>query len=103
MSNIIKLEAWIGSPPTSKCQETIGILEEVVHRHPDEARLVVYKRGVDVSPDDASMGMKTLIQKGSPVPTVVVNGMFLSSSVVPKLEELEARVQEVLLSSTGAK
>ena len=29
MSDIIKLEVLIAWPPTSKCQETIGILEEV--------------------------------------------------------------------------
>jgi hypothetical protein len=41
------------------------------------------------------MGMKVLIQKGSPVPAVVVNGMMFSSCKVPNPEELEARVQEV--------
>jgi hypothetical protein len=102
MSKIIKLEALIAWPPTSKCQETIGILEEVVRRHPDELRLVVFKRGMDAFPEEASAGMKCLIQKSSPVPACVVNGMFFSTSVVPKLEELEARVQEVFLR-TGAK
>lgn len=43
--------------------------------------------------------MSCLIQKSSPVPACVVNGMFSCSRVVPKLEELEARVQEILLST----
>ena len=118
MSKIIKVEALIATPPTSKCQEMIGILEEIVRRHPEELRLVVFKRGVDfvpeelrlevsksgedLTPKEVSLQMRTLIQKGSAVPSCVVNGVLFSSFVVPNLEELEARVQEVLLS-TGAK
>jgi hypothetical protein len=93
---------FIASPPTSKCLETIGILEEVVRRHPDELRLVVFKRGMDAFPEEPSMGMNTLIQKGTAVPAIVVNGMFFLSCKVPKLEDLEARLQEVFLR-TGAK
>jgi hypothetical protein len=99
MSKIIKVEALIASPPTSKCQETINVLEELVRCHPDECRLTVFTRGVDFIPDEASAGMKCLIQKSSPVPTVVVNGMFFSSRSVPNMEELEARVQQVLSSN----
>lgn len=95
MSKSIKLEALIAWPPTSKCQETIAILEEVVRRHPDGLQLVVYKRGVDLYPDDASAGMKNLMQKGCQVPACVVNGVLFSAKEVPKLDELEARVQEV--------
>jgi hypothetical protein len=97
MSKIISLEALIASPPTSKCQETIGILEEVVRRHPDELRLVVYKRGVDLYPDEASQGMKLMMQKGAPIPTVVVGGNIFCANKMPKPDELEATVQEILL------
>lgn len=96
MNKIIKMEVFIASPPTSKCQETIELLEEVVRRHPSELQLVVFRRGIDFVPDEASAGMKVVIQKGSAVPAIVVNGMFFSSCKVPELEELEARVQEVL-------
>ena len=118
MSQIITVEALIASPPTSKCQEVIGILEELVRRHPDELRLVVFKRGIDFVPDEmrleaskseedftpkeVSLQMRILIQKGSAVPSCVVNGEIFSAFLVPNLVELEARVQEVLLS-TGAK
>ena len=117
MSKIIKVEALIATPPTSKCEETIGILEEIVRRHPDELRLVVFKRGVDFVPDElrqeasecgeditppeASIQMRTLIQKGRGVPSCVVDGVLFSSFEVPNLEQLEARVQEVLLSSVA--
>jgi hypothetical protein len=101
MSDIIKIEALIASPPTTKCQETMDILEWIVRSHPDKIRLVVYKRGIDMFPDDATGGMKTMFQKGSPVPTVVVNGMFFSANQVPHQDELEARVQQVLVN-TGA-
>jgi len=118
MNKVIKVEALIATPPTSKCQETIGILEELVRRHPDELRLVVFKRGIDFvpeemrleaskggeasSPQQASLQMRILIQKGSAVPSCVVDNVLFSSFIVPNLEELEARVQEVLIS-TGAK
>jgi hypothetical protein len=99
MSKIIKLEVLIAWPPTSKCQEAIRNLEELVRRHPDELRLLVFKRGIDTCSADASIVMKCLIQKSSPVPTCVVNGVFFGSRVVPKLEELEARVQDILVST----
>lgn len=99
MSKIIKVEALIASPPTSKCQETIEILEELIHHYPDECRLTVFTRGIDFIPDEATAGMKCLIQKSSPVPTVVVNGMFFSSRFVPNMDELETRVQQIIASN----
>ena len=117
MDKIIKVEALIATPPTSKCQETIGILEELVRRHPDELRLVVFKRGIDFVPEEmrqeaskygedstpkeVSLQMRILIQKGSAVPSCVVDNVLFSSFVVPDLEELEARVQEVLFSTAS--
>ena len=95
MRKIIKVEALIASPPTSKCEEMMKILEEIIRRHPDELQLVVFKRGIDFLSDEASGGMKNLMQKGSPVPACLVNAVLFSSCVVPNLEELEARVQEV--------
>jgi hypothetical protein len=77
-------------------------MEEIVRRHPDELQLVVFKRGVDFLDDNASEGMKNLMMKGCAVPACVVNGVLFSSKVVPNLEELEARVQEVFLR-TGMK
>ncbi len=118
MSKNILVEALIATPPTSRCQETIEILEELVRRHPDEVRLVVFRRGVDFMPDElrlempecgeditpkqASLQMRTLINKGSAVPSCVVDGVLFSSFEVPNLEKLEARVQEIL-AKAGAK
>ncbi len=118
MSKTILVEVLIATPPTSKCLETIEILEELVRRYPDEVQLVVFRRGVDfmpselrlevpnceedVVPKQASPQMRQLIHKASVVPSVVMDGDLLSSAVVPNLEELEARVQDVLLS-TGEK
>ncbi len=108
----IKLEVLIATPPTRKCEETIQVLEEIVRRHPDEARLVVFRRGIDFLPEEiqmreyvseedcapkeASLQMRVLITKGRAVPTVVVDGVLFSTFDVPNLEELEARVQEIL-------
>ena len=115
MSKIIKVEVLIATPPTSRCQETIGVLEELVRRHPDELRLVVFRRGIDFVPDEmrlempeggedytpkpASLQMRVLAQKGSAVPSTIVDGVLFSSYAVPNPEELEARVQEILLGS----
>jgi hypothetical protein len=114
MNKIINVEALIATPPTSKCLETIRILEEVVRRHPDELRLVVFRRGIDFVPDElrleapnieedstpkvASLQARILISKGCAVPTCVVDGVLFSSFVVPNPEELEKKVQEVLRS-----
>lgn len=116
MSKIIRVEALIASPPTHKCEEMLSVLEELVRRHPDELRLVVFKRGIDFVPDElrlemakegedttseeSSLQMSIIIRKGSAIPSCVVNGVLFSSFEVPKIEELEARVQEILLSSS---
>lgn len=117
MSKEIIVEALIATPPTSKCLETVGILEELVRRHPDEVRLVVFKRGVDFVPDElrletseggyeppsrqSSLQMSILIRKGSAVPSCVVNGELFSSFLVPKIEDLEAKVQSLLRGPAG--
>ena len=116
MSKIIKVEVLIATPPTSKCEETIALLEELVHRYPDEARLLVFRRGIDFLPPElqmeqpeegeggavreASVQMRQLINKGCAVPTVVVDGVLFSSLVVPDREELERRMQEILQSAS---
>jgi hypothetical protein len=101
MSVNLAVEALIASPPTSKCEETMQILEELIRRHPDELHLVVYKRGIDIWPSDASNGMKLLMQKGSPVPAVVVDNNIFTTCKLPNPEELEALVQEILLRKGG--
>ncbi len=113
----IIVEALIATPPTGKCQQTVATLEELVRRHPEELRLVVFRRGVDFTPEEfqleapdseaahaprrASLQMRQLIYKGSAVPSVVIDGVIFSSFEAPDLEKLEARVQEVL-RGTGA-
>jgi hypothetical protein len=112
MSKIIKVEVLIATPPTNKCEETRVVLEEIVRRHPDEARLVVFKRGIDFMPDELRMNeyateadnhpkepsvqMRQLITKGRAVPTVVVDGVLFSTFDVPEFEKLESRMQEIL-------
>ena len=112
MSKTVSVEVLIATPPTTKCEETVQMLEEIVRRHSDEARLVVFRRGVDFVPEEmqmreqvptealvpkpASLQMRTLITKGWAVPTVIVDGELFSTSEVPKLDELEARMQEIL-------
>lgn len=116
MSGIIKLEVLIATPPTSKCEETIRVLNEIVHRYPEEARLIVFRRGIDFVPEEmqmkeyvseedcapkeASLQMRTLITKGRAVPTIVVDGVLFSTFEVPGLDALESRMQEIL--STAA-
>ncbi|OJX47117.1 MAG: hypothetical protein BGO78_16695 [Chloroflexi bacterium 44-23] len=115
MSKIIHLEVLIATPPTSKCEETVKILQEIVHHHPNEARLVVFKRGIDFMPDELrmkeymteedyvpkepSIQMRQLITKGRAVPTVIVDGVLFSTFDVPNLDEVEAVVQKILLSA----
>jgi hypothetical protein len=112
MSKIIKLEVLIATPPTSKCEQTIEVLKEIVRRYPEEARLVVFRRGIDFLPQemqmkeyvseedclpkDASLQMRTLISKGRAVPTVVVDGTLFSTFDVPDLEEVAAKVKNIL-------
>jgi hypothetical protein len=112
MNKMIKLEVLIATPPTSKCDETVNVLKEVVRRHPEETKLVVFRRGIDFLPEEiqmkeyaseedcvpkeASLQMRVLITKGRAVPTVVVDGVIFSTAEVPDLAALEAKVQEIL-------
>ncbi len=112
MSKNITVEVLIATPPTGKCQETVAILEELVRRYPDEVVLTVFLRGVDFMPDELKLAlpagvervtpehvtpqMRQLIHKGSPVPTIVLNGELIYTCEVPKLEDLESRMQTIL-------
>ena len=96
MSKMVKLEGLVGWPPTGKCRETLDVLEEIVRRHPDEVRLTVYHRGDLEYPETPSVVVSVLINKGSTIPAVIVNGTLFSKLRVPTLEEVEAEVQMVL-------
>jgi hypothetical protein len=115
MSSQILVEVLIATPPTSKCEQTLAILEELVRHHPDEVRLVVFRRGVDFMPPELQMKvpgleedpapkpvsgqMRVICQKGSNVPYVVVDGENYSTLVVPDPQELEAKIQMLLQCS----
>lgn len=113
MSKKIKLEVLIATPPTSKCEETVENLREIVRLHPEETSLVIFKRGIDFMPEDfrmeehmteedylpkeePSLQMRVLITKGRAVPTVIIDGELFSSCEVPEIEKLEMRVREAL-------
>lgn len=112
MNKIIKIEVLIATPPTSKCEKTLEVLKEIIHRYPEETRLVVFRRGIDFVPEElqmreyvseedcqpkeASLQMRTLITKGRAVPTVVVDGELFSTFEVPSLSDLEQKVQDLL-------
>ncbi len=117
MGKIIKVEVLIATPPTSKCEETIANLEELVRRYPEEVRLVVFRRGIDFTPPElrpvefqsadytppkeVSVQMRTLINKGRGVPSCVIDGELFSAFEVPNLEALEAKVQNILLNAAA--
>lgn len=112
MSDIITLEVLIATPPTSKCDQTVEVLKEIVRQYPDETRLIVFRRGIDFLPEElqmhdlvieedsvpkeASLQMRTLINKGRAVPTVVVAGEFFSTAEPPHVEELQVKVEQLL-------
>ena len=96
MNKMVKLEALIAWPPTSKCREMIAVLEEVVRRYPDRVKLVVFERGMREYREKPSAAMAALIHKGSLVPVCLVDGALVCRSQVPTLEDLEAKVQEAL-------
>lgn len=96
MADKLKLEIYIARPPTRKCRELIAVMEEVVQRHPDEMRLLIFERGVPWQ-EEPSAALKTLITKeGGGVPLSFVGGKFLLSGSVPTLAQVEAKIAEVL-------
>ncbi len=117
MDKSIKIEVLIATPPTSKCEQTLEVLKEIVRRYPEETRLVVFRRGIDFVPEElqmreyvseedcqpkeASLQMRTLITKGRAVPTVVIDGELFCTFEVPNLEDVEKKVREILEKAGG--
>lgn len=96
MGDKIKLEIYIARPPTRKCRELLDMMQQVVARHPDEVRLVVFERGVPFQ-EEPSASLKALLTKeGGGVPLVFVGGKFLAGNQVPTLEDVEAKLAEVI-------
>ncbi len=96
MPEKIKLEIYIARPPTRKCREVMKVMEEVVQRHPDEVRLVIFERGVP-SQEEPSASLKALLTKeGGGVPLVFVGGKFVAGNQVPTVEDVEAKLAEVI-------
>lgn len=112
MKHTINLEVLIATPPTSKCDQTVEVLKEIIKRFPDQTRLIVFRRGIDFLPEElqmreyvseedcipkeASLQMRVLITKARAVPTVVIDGVLFSTSESPNLDELEASVKELI-------
>lgn len=96
MGEKLALEIYIARPPTRKCREMIAVMEEVVQRHPDEVRLVVFERGVPWQ-EEPCTALKTNVNKGGGgVPLAFVGGKFLVGDHVPTLEDVEGKIAEVL-------
>jgi hypothetical protein len=95
MTEKIKLETCIARPPTRKCREVIANLEAVVAAHPDTLRLVVFERGAPFQ-EKPGHGIEHAMRKKKRIPLCFVDGKFLSSGVVPTIEEVEARISLAL-------
>jgi len=95
ISTKVKLEAFVAQPPTKKCQQVIDAMEEVVRRHPEQARLVVCGRGAPW-PEPPSAVLQLLVHKGACVPVCLVDGVLVAAGQVPSVEDLEARLLRAL-------
>ena len=96
MAEKLKLEIFIARPPTRKCRELIAVMEEVVRRHPDDVRLIIFERGVPWQ-EEPCAALKTVVNKtGGGVPLGFVGGKFLEGERVPTVEEVEGKMAEVL-------
>jgi hypothetical protein len=95
MSAKVKLEAFVAQPPTSKCQQLIAALEEIVRRYPEQARLVVFERGAPWT-ETPSRVVRVMVHKGGTVPACAVDGQFVSVGEVPSVADLEVRLLRAL-------
>ena len=95
MDEKIKLEAYVARPPTSKCREVIAVMEEMVRRHPDHARLVVFERGAPW-PEEPSLALKYALHKGCTVPMCYVDGKLVVGGKVPALDEVGQAVKSAI-------
>ena len=95
MEEKIKLEAYIARPPTSKCREVVAIMEEMIHRYPDQVRLVIFERGASWT-EEPSRALKYALHKGSTVPMCYVDGKFVVGGKVPTPDEIERAIERAL-------
>ena len=101
MNGKVTLEAFVAQPPTSKCQQVIAAMEEIVRRYPEQARLVVFGRGVPWT-ETPSPVVRAMVHKGGIVPACAVAGQFVTVGQVPTVADLEARLLRALeQQSTG--
>ena len=91
----VKLEAYVARPPTSKCREVIAVLEETVHRYPDQVQLVVFERGVPWL-EEPSHNLKYAIHKANTVPMCFVAGRLVAGGRIPSADEVEHAVKNAL-------
>ena len=91
----VKLEAYVARPPTSKCREVIAVLEETVHRYPDQVQLVVFERGAPWL-EEPSHNLKYAIHKANTVPMCFVAGRLVAGGRIPTPDEVEHAVENAL-------
>ena len=69
--------------------------EEVVRRHPDRVRLVLFERGATWS-EEPSQALKYAIHKGCTVPLCFAGGKPVIGGKVPTLDDVERGIRNVL-------
>ncbi len=87
------VEVYVANPPTSKCRELIGLVNDVAAGLENEVRVVIWMRGLtqqhpDVEP---SPGLARL-SKASILPAVVVNGGVKFGGGIPHRDELQKAI-----------
>lgn len=95
MDEKVTLEAYVAQPLTSKCREVIAVMEETVRRYPDQARLMVFERGMPWL-EEPSHNLKYAIHKANTVPMCFAGGKLVAGGRVPTLDEVVHAVENAL-------
>ncbi len=90
----VLIELYLAAPPTFRCRRFIEIAEGVAAEFADRVTVRLYYRGRPV-PVEASQGFKASA-KTMGVPSLLVGGLLIASSLPPEPQRVKGAVREQL-------
>ncbi len=89
----LRIELLVASPPTSKCNKLIDMMEDFVEKYPNRLRLDVYYAGSQMSVEPTEGYQRDPDGKQRKVPSAYVNGDKIASDEVPSREKVSKKIE----------
>jgi hypothetical protein len=90
----IRTELLVASPPTSKCQRLINMMEKFVEKYPGKLRLDIYYAGSKPFVVPTKGYQRDPDGKRRKVPSAYINGKKIASNEVPERKKVSRIIEE---------